>query len=270
MRLVASDLVAGFPGQEPVLRGASLHVPSGGRVALLGANGCGKTTLLRCLSGAQKPTSGTIHRDATALDHSRRGLRDHRRAVQLVLQDPADQLFSADVTQDVSFGPMNMGLPEAEVRARVEEVLALLGIAHLAERATHHLSQGEQKKVALAGALAMRPRVLLLDEPTAGLDPVGVADMRAILDRLHTGGTTLLLSTHEVDFALAWAEDAAVIHDGTVTQGPVDQLLADHALVERARLVAPSPLRLARLLGMAERPRTIEQAASLIADRTTG
>lgn len=270
MRLAARDLVAGFPGQPPVLRRATISVPSAGRVALLGANGSGKTTLLRCLSGAHRPASGTIHRNDVPLDHGRRGLRDHRAAVQLVLQDAGDQLFSADVTQDVSFGPLNLGLPPDEVRARVADTLARLGIAHLAERATHHLSYGEQKKVALAGAVAMHPAVLLLDEPTAGLDPVGVAEMRAILAGLHADGTTLLLATHDVDFALAWADEAAVVVAGTVVQGPVDRVLADPDLVERAHLTTPSALRLARLLGLAGRPRTIEEAAALIANRTTG
>lgn len=270
MRLLASDIVARFPGQQPVLRGASLALLSGGRMALLGANGSGKTTLLRCLSGAHRPLQGTIRRDATPLDHGRRGLRTHRRAVQLVLQDAADQLFSADVTQDISFGPLNLGLPTDEVRARVAETLALLGIEHLAERATHQLSYGEQKKVALAGAVAMRPAVLLLDEPTAGLDPVGVADLRAILDRLHAAGTSLLLATHDVDFALAWADEAAVMRDGRVTQGPVCEVLSDPHLLAEARLVIPSPLRLARLLNLSGHPRTIEAAASLIAERATG
>ena len=155
MMLTARDLVARFPGREPVLSGASITLPAGGRVALLGANGCGKTTLLRCLSGAHRPERGDIARDGVRLEHGRRGLREHRSAVQLVLQDAADQLFSADVTQDVSFGPMNLGLPLAEVRARVDDTLAMLGIEHLAERATHQLSYGEQKKVALAGAVAL-------------------------------------------------------------------------------------------------------------------
>lgn len=267
--LTARDLVARFPGLPPVLRGASLTVPEGGRVALLGANGCGKTTLLRCLSGAHRPQSGVVARGGVPLDHGRRGLLAHRAAVQLVLQDAADQLFSADVTQDVSFGPMNLGLPVEDVRSRVAETLTLLGIEHLAERATHQLSHGEQKKVALAGAVAMRPAVLLLDEPTAGLDPAGVAETTAILDRLHAAGTGLLVATHDVDWALAWAEDAAVLVDGAVRQGPAPHLLDDRELLASARLTPPWTLALAHRLGLPGRPRTLDEAAALIENRTT-
>lgn len=265
--LTARALVARFPGRDPVLRGASIVLPDQGRLALLGANGCGKTTLLRCLSGAHRPEAGTVARDGVRLDHGRQGLRDHRTVVQLVLQDAADQLFSADVTQDVSFGPMNLDLPVTEVRTRVEETLRLLGITHLAERATHQLSYGEQKKVALAGAVAMRPSVLLLDEPTAGLDPEGVTEMTAILDRLNAGGTSLLVATHDVDWALAWADEAAILVDGTVDQGPAPDLLDDQELLRAARLTPPWTLGLAHRLGLRGRPRTLADMAALLEPR---
>ncbi|WP_240322702.1 energy-coupling factor ABC transporter ATP-binding protein [Austwickia chelonae] len=254
-------LVAGHPGAEPVLRGLDLHVPAGRRLVLLGANGSGKTTLLRCLSGAHRPTSGRIVAGHRTLTYDRAGLRTHRTEVQLVLQDPDDQLFSADVAQDVSFGPMNLGLPVEEVRTRVDEALALVGASHLAERPTHQLSYGERKRVATAGAVAMRPRVLLLDEPTAGLDPAGTAAMLTALERLEAAGTTVALSTHDVDLALSWADDAAVVHSGTVTSGPVTELLDDAALLGRAGLARPWPLELARRVGLPGRPRTLEAVA---------
>ena len=144
--LSAVDLVAGFPGHEPVLDGASVRVRRGARMALLGPNGSGKTTLLRCLAGSLKPLRGTIRAEDAAVSHDRASLRRHRRLVQLVLQDPDDQLFSADVTQDVSFGPLNLGLAEEEARARVEEALELLAVTHLAERPTHQLSYGERDR----------------------------------------------------------------------------------------------------------------------------
>ena len=259
MILVARDVIASYPGAEPVLKRASCQLSPGIRLALLGANGSGKTTLLRCLSGAHKPDSGEIALAGRPLKHDRAGLRQHRRRVQLVLQDPDDQLFSADVTQDVAFGPLNLGLTEDEARRRVAEALDLLGITHLADRPTHQLSYGERKRVTIAGAVAMRPDVLLLDEPTAGLDPSGVEETRAALSRLTGQGTTIVLATHDVDFALSWADEAAVVAGGQVHQGPIAEVLADTDLVSRAHLRQPWQLELAIALGLESRPRTMTE-----------
>src|SRR4029453_13547600 len=217
--LVADRLVVGYERGRWVLDGASLVVPAGHRLAILGANGSGKTTLLRCLSGALRPSTGAVLVDGVALTHDRNGLRAHRQEVQLVLQNPDDQLFSASVAQDVSFGPMNLGLPEESVRLRVAEALRLLAVDSLAARPTHHLSYGERKRVAIAGAVAMRPCVLLLDEPTAGLDPSAVAEALAALARLQQHDSTVVMSTHDVDLALRWADEVAVVVDRTVVQG---------------------------------------------------
>ncbi|SFL53962.1 energy-coupling factor ABC transporter ATP-binding protein [Geodermatophilus ruber] len=237
--LAAEGLVAGYERGRPVLDGATLRVPAGRRLAVLGANGSGKTTLLRCLSGALRPAAGAVVLDGVPLEHSRRGLRAHRQEVQLVLQDPDDQLFSASVAQDVSFGPLNLGLDEDAVRARVAEALTLLAVDVLAERPTHHLSYGERKRVAIAGAVAMRPCVLLLDEPTAGLDPSAVAEALAALARLQEHGSTVVMSTHDVDLALAWADEVAVVVDRAVVQGAPADVLGDDALLARARLGRP-------------------------------
>ncbi|MDO5711994.1 MAG: ATP-binding cassette domain-containing protein [Micrococcales bacterium] len=237
-----------------ILDDAELTVAGGTRVALLGANGSGKTTLLRCLSGALRPVAGEVAVGGTAMRHDRRGLAAHRRLVQLVLQDPDDQLFSADVYRDVSFGPLNLGLSAAEAAARVDEALELLGIADLARRPTHQLSFGQRKRAAIAGAVAMRPCLLLLDEPTAGLDPAGVEDMLAALRRLEERETTVVLATHDVDLALAWAHQAAVVTGGRVRQGDPADLLADADLVARARLKMPWVLDLAARLGLDRNP----------------
>jgi cobalt/nickel transport system ATP-binding protein len=239
LTLTADGLVVGYDRARPVLAGASLTVPAGRRLALLGANGSGKTTLLRCLSGALTPARGRVTLDGSELRHTRAGLRAHRQEVQLVLQDPDDQLFSASVAQDVSFGPVNLGLPEVEVRARVAEALELLAVGHLAGRPTHQLSYGERKRVAIAGAVAMRPCVLLLDEPTAGLDPTAVGEALAALTRLQQADSTIVMSTHDVDLALRWADEVAVVVDGGVVQGEPDVVLGDDALLARARLDRP-------------------------------
>lgn len=233
------DVHCRYPATGPVLRGAALHVPAGGRLALLGANGSGKSTLLRCLSGALRPTAGRVEVDGVPVDYGRRGLTRHRQVVQLVTQDPDDQLFSASVRADISFGPMNLGLPENEVAERIDHCLDLLALYHLADRPTHHLSFGERKRVAIAGAYAMRPCILALDEPTAGLDPEAVRETLAALDRLHRDRTTLIIATHDVGLALAWADTVAVVDDGTVVAGDPVRILDDPQLLARARLRRP-------------------------------
>lgn len=236
--LSARDLSVSF-GDIPVLDGASVEIAAGRRLALLGANGSGKTTLLRCLAGALRPNAGEVLVDGSPVDYGRRGLKRYRELVQLVLQDPDDQLFSADVRRDVSFGPMNLGLPEPEVKERVDEALDLLGISDLADRPVHRLSYGQRKRAAIAGAVAMRPCVLLLDEPTSGLDPVGVDEMVGALARLEQGHTTVALATHNVNFALEWADSVAVVVASRVVQGDPAELLGDVELLASAHLRLP-------------------------------
>ncbi|MGY1813051.1 energy-coupling factor ABC transporter ATP-binding protein [Blastococcus sp. SYSU D00820] len=266
--LAAEGLVVGYERGRRVLDGASLTVPAGRRLAVLGANGSGKTTLLRCLSGALAPAAGSVSVDGVRLQHTRRGLRAHRQEVQLVLQDPDDQLFSASVAQDVSFGPLNLGLAEPEVRERVAEALRLLAVDDLAARPTHQLSYGERKRVAIAGAVAMRPCVLLLDEPTAGLDPSAVAEALAALTRLQESGSTVVMSTHDVDLALRWADEVAVVVDRRVVQGRPEDVLGDDGLLARARLDRPWALTVGarlRALGLLPDGALPRDAAELLA-----
>lgn len=270
--LAAHHLVVGFPGGAPVLNGAHFSVMRGRRIALLGANGSGKTTLLTALSGALKPVNGNITYEGQVLRHGRAALRAHRACVQLVLQNPDDQLFSADVTQDVSFGPLNLGLSEEHARTRVEEALELLGITHLSERPVHQLSYGERKRVSIAGAVAMRPHVLLLDEPTAGLDPVGVMELVHALDGL---SSTVVLATHDVDLALSWADDVAIVADHVVRQGG-PELFADAKLLASARLRQPWQFELLARLGadLGELhgnrvPRNVDDVAALIRQKSS-
>ncbi|NHI18016.1 ATP-binding cassette domain-containing protein [Phycicoccus endophyticus] len=267
--LAAAGVHAGYPGGPDVLDCVSLEVARGRRVALLGANGSGKTTLLRCLSGAHRPGAGEVLVDGRPLRHRSGALGEHRQRVQLVLQDPDDQLFSADVRRDVSFGPVNLGLPDAQVRTRVEEALTALGVAHLADRAVHQLSYGQRKRVAVAGAVAMRPEVLLLDEPTAGLDPRGVGELLAALERLEGLGTTVVMATHDVDLAWSWADEVAVVVDRVVRQDVLVKVLTDTDLLRSAGLTPPWPVRLLRALGrevdVLDPPRTAADVAALLA-----
>ncbi|KUJ70475.1 cobalt ABC transporter [Streptomyces albus subsp. albus] len=231
-----------------VLAGLRFGIAEGRSVALLGRNGSGKTTLLRLLSGGLRLATGELRLDGVPVPHDRKGLTRLRTTVQLVVQDPDDQLFAASVGQDVSFGPLNLGLPEDEVRERVAEALAALDITALHDRPTHLLSYGQRKRAAIAGAVAMRPRVLILDEPTAGLDPHGQERLLEVLGRLRDAGTTVLMATHDVDLALRWADDAAVLTPDGLRTGEVARLLAEQELLDAARLRMPWGMAAAEVL----------------------
>ncbi|MFE0698848.1 ATP-binding cassette domain-containing protein [Streptomyces sp. NPDC058872] len=241
---------AGFAYEDgpAVLSGVDFAVAEGRAVALLGRNGSGKTTLLRLLSGGLRCGGGALLLDGAPVTYDRKGLTRLRSTVQLVVQDPDDQLFAASVAQDVSFGPMNLGLPEEEVRLRVREALEALDIVALEDRPTHLLSYGQRKRAAIAGAVAMRPRVLIMDEPTAGLDPHGQERLLETLHRLREAGTTVVMATHDVDLALRWADEAAVLSPTGLRTGPVAELLSDDVLLDAARLRRPWAAAVTRLL----------------------
>lgn len=253
-----------------VLSGVDFGIAEGRALVLLGRNGSGKTTLMRLLSGGLRPGPGSLRLGGAEVAYDRKGLVRLRTSVQLVVQDPDDQLFAASVEQDVSFGPMNLGLPAAEVRERVDGALAALDITALRDRPTHLLSYGQRKRAAIAGAVAMAPRVLILDEPTAGLDPDGQERLLDVLAGLRAAGTTVVMATHDVDLAVRWADDAAVLTPSGIRVGPAGILLADPELLAAAGLrSAWSPVVAAflRAKGMlpdgAPGPRTPEELASL-------
>ncbi|MFC8143474.1 energy-coupling factor ABC transporter ATP-binding protein [Streptomyces paradoxus] len=257
-----------------VLSGLDFEIHEGRALALLGRNGSGKTTLMRLLSGGLRPHEGRLTVEGQPVAYDRKGLTRLRTAVQLVVQDPDDQLFAASVEQDVSFGPLNLGLDGTEVRARVAEALAALDITALADRPTHLLSYGQRKRTAIAGAVAMRPRVLVLDEPTAGLDPDGQERLLTTLDGLRAAGTTVVMATHDVDLALGWADDAALLTPSGVRTGPAATVLARPDLLSEAGLRLPWGAAAAELLraqGWLDEdepgPRTPMELAALVGGR---
>ncbi len=238
--LEARGLTYSYPGGVLALDGLDLKVTRGRRLAILGPNGAGKTTLLLHLNGTLRPASGQVLLEGAAVSYSRAGLSAWRRRVGLVLQDADDQLFAASVAEDVSFGPFNLGLSEQEARRRVDETLAALNIAGLAGRPPHMLSFGQKKRVAIAGAVAMRPDVLLMDEPTAGLDNHGTEQLLAVLKKLEATGTTLVFTTHDADLAYGFAHDVALFSGGRVlAQGEAAHVLSETALLEKAQLGLP-------------------------------
>ncbi|MGV8937335.1 MAG: energy-coupling factor ABC transporter ATP-binding protein [Allorhizobium sp.] len=238
-----------YPDATPALEAVSIAVSAGEKAVILGANGAGKSTLLLALNGSLKPTAGEVRLHALPVDYSRKGLVLLRSSVGLVLQDPDDQLFAATVFEDVSFGPLNMGLSKAEARARVEQALASMGIEHLADRPTHMLSFGQRKRVALAGVLAMQPSVLLLDEPTAGLDPKGVEELMLTLSDLASQGTAIVIATHDMEVAYAWADHIAIFAGGRIVRyGIPEDVFADAEVLDRAGLLPPLVFQASRRL----------------------
>ena len=222
-----------------ILHQVSLSVQEGARIAVLGENGSGKSTLFRLLSGAWTPTSGELVIAGTPITRARRKkqARDFARAhVQLVLQEPDDQIFAMSVREDISFGPLNQGLTPEEVESRVDQAMMAAEVSELAEKVPHQLSYGQRKRVALAGALAMQPNVLMLDEPTAGLDPAGSRKLLRTIEGLEAA---VVLSTHDVNLAYEFATDVVVLLDGRLTVGSCDHILSDTELLRKARLELP-------------------------------
>lgn len=247
--LEAVQLAFDYDGIQ-ALRGMSLGLRQGRKLALLGANGSGKTTFLLHLNGILRPRQGEIRLRGKACGYGKQDLLNWRRQVGLVFQNPDDQIFAATVAQDVSFGPLNLGLSEDEARLRVAEALLTMDIAGLADRPTHQLSFGQKKRVAIAGAIAMHPDVLLLDEPTAGLDPCGTQALLTALDTLQAFGTAIVLATHDMDLAYTWADELTIIHEGRVLVESVtpDALLRHKNILAATGLCIPAVLEIAGTL----------------------
>ena len=230
--LELDDVCFQYPDGGVGLERCSLAIERGSRNALIGANGSGKTTLFLHCNGLLRPQSGFVRYAGQALDYGRAGMRELRSRVGLVFQNPDHQLFSASVAEDVSFGPVNLGLARDIVRPRVAASLAAVGMAAHADKAVHNLSFGQKKRVCIAGVLAMEPELLILDEPMAGLDQRMRSELLAVLDGLHAQGITLLLATHDIDFAYRWAQRIHLIDAGacTASLAAADLAHADDAL----------------------------------------
>lgn len=227
-------LTYAYPGGRVALSDVSLEISAGERVALVGPNGAGKSTLLLHLNGLLTG-SGTVAIGGCLLGPKTR--REVRARVGLVFQDPDDQLFSLSVLEDVAFGPLQQGLPAVEARSRAEEALAAVGMLDRAQRVPQQLSLGERKRVAVATVLAMRPDVLALDEPSAGLDPRA---RRVLVSLLAGMSETLLIATHDMRLVWELCPRMVIMDQGAVVaDGPSAALLRDEALLERHGLEAP-------------------------------
>lgn len=224
-----------YPGGHQSLFGVDLHVHAGERVALLGPNGAGKTTLVLHLNGILTPGQGLV--SVAGLPVTQDNLAEVRRRVGIVFQDPDDQLFMPTVRDDVAFGPRNLGLTGDELDARVHDALVAVDVLDLADRAPHHLSFGQRRRVAVATVLAMRPDILVLDEPSSNLDPSSRRELAEILMDLPL---TMLMVTHDLPYAAQLCERAVVLSGGVVVaDGSTLDLLEDQDLMTRHRLELP-------------------------------
>lgn len=255
-------LTCGYsPEEPPALRDVSLALEPGERLALLGPNGAGKSTLFLAALGLLPLSGGEIWLDGTRTDlKRRRDLERLRSQVGLVFQNPDDQLLAPTVEGEAAFGPRNLGLPPDQVADRVDRALAACGLEDYRRRAPHQLSGGEKKRAALAGVLAMEPQVLLLDEPAAGLDPAGQAQLTRQLELLHQAGIAVLLSTHDVDFVWQWADRAAVLLNGRLAAlGTPEEIFAREGALRGWNFPTPMVYWVGKTLGLSPLPRSREE-----------
>ena len=223
---------------------ASLRIGRGELVALLGANGCGKSTLLKLLDGLLFPDRGTVCAFGVALDRAtlddEQFSRAFRTRVGFVFQGSDAQLFCPTVRDEVAFGPLQLGSPVEEISSRVDDVLGMLGIEHLSERAPYQLSAGEKKRVAIASVLTTNPEVLLLDEPTVALDPRTRQWLVGLITDLHAAGKTIVCATHDLDLLRGLADRCIVMTEDhrIAAAGSPDVVLGDRGLLRRVNLVA--------------------------------
>ena len=262
-------------GPNRSLSKVSLTVKKGEAVVLCGPNGAGKTTLLRLIAGLLEPDRGSISVCGQLLDRrSRKGIF---RQVGIMAQDPNDQLFCPYVREDVAYGPTNLGLPQEEIEQRVTTAMELMEVSHLARRPIHTLSHGEMKRVGLAGIIAMQPPLILLDEPTASLDPASARHLVELINHLNRHhGYTILMVTHDIDIAAQIAQRIIILKNGVIrADDEAKKILIDHELLVASRLEPPILTQLFQQLnpdGESEQsiPTTIEEAVALLKIGQTG
>jgi len=225
-----------YPNGTCALSGIDFYAKKGEFVGILGGNGCGKTTLLKILNGLLKPTKGDVYLEEDNLKSIDRDKLFTR--ICTCFQNPDDQLFSPTVGQDIAFGPENMGLAKEEVRKRVCHALSCVGMAEFADKAINALSYGQKKRACLAGVLAMGPEVILLDEPTASLDPMGASSIMRLLKKMNTkDNVTMIMATHSVDLVPLFIDRVIILNKGSIVkQGPPKEVFADTQALRGANL----------------------------------
>jgi len=246
--LKIEDLHYTYEDGTPALNGIDLEIAQGEFLAMLGSNGSGKTTLIKHLNGLLRPTLGRVLLDGRPIERVED--REVFSRIGIVFQDPNDQLFASTVEEDVAFGPTNMGLPPEEIKERVHRALHQVNMQDYGRKSIHALSHGQKKRVCVAGILAMEPQVIILDEPTAGLDPMGVHSLMHLLEDLNKKqGITMIMATHVVDLVPLFMSKIAILSKGKVLRyGPPSEVFGDPEAIERAKLNLPLVAELMNLL----------------------
>lgn len=236
--LQAENLCYSYGQGNQVLKGISLTVKAGEKIAVLGSNGAGKSTCFLNLNGVYRPDSGRILYCGKEIGNKE--LNELRKNVGIVFQDADHQIIASTVYAEVSFGPMNLKLSKEEVKKRVEDALEYMNLGPMKDRPPHYLSGGEKKRVSIADIIAMESPVIIFDEPTASLDPVNVEMLENVLDKMNKMGKTLLVSTHDVDFAYRFADRAVIFSGGCIiADGPVMEVFEDEQVLNQANLKKP-------------------------------
>lgn len=227
------------------LNGLSLEIKRGQKVAFMGSNGSGKSTFFLCCNGIHRPSTGTLYFDGEPVTYDKKGLLKLRSKVGIVFQDPDNQLFSASVYQEISFGILNLGVSEEDAKKEVEEVIDHLEITPFRHKPTHSLSGGQKKQVSIADILVMHPDIIILDEPAAALDPKHTTMVNHIVNRLTEAGITVLMATHDVNYAYEWADEIMLFHEGKVLMhGTPADVFSNKEVLARTNLEPPAVLEL--------------------------
>lgn len=236
--LKAENIHYSYDSDKKALKGVSLDIHEKERLVILGANGSGKSTFFLNINGVLKPERGAVYYKDRLIDKS--GIKELRKNVGIVFQDADNQIIASSVRAEVSFGPMNLGLGREEVKKRVDDALNYMNIHHLIDRPPHYLSGGEKKRVSIADIIAMDSKIIIFDEPTASLDPKNVVIFEEALDKMSRDGKTLVISTHDIEFAYRFADRIVVFCDGNIIADgrPID-VLDDEEVLKTANLKKP-------------------------------
>jgi cobalt/nickel transport system ATP-binding protein len=236
-------------GQAPAVKHLSLGLSAGQRYAIVGQNGCGKTTLFQLANGLHRPQQGQICWQGQPLRYGQADLNRLRQQVGLVFQDPEQQIIAPTVEQDLAYGLGNLQLPDPEIAARVQQALQDFDLLALADRPIQYLSLGQKKRVSIADVMVLRPQLLLLDEPTAYLDPEQTANLLRQFHQIQTFGTTLVVATHDLEFVNAWADWVFVMYRGqVVAEGTPQQVFGQRQLLDQIGLGVPPTVELLTLV----------------------